>query len=169
MSIIDLKNFVGGGMDTDSAPELIAKNDYVEGFNVRNTGNKSGEEGYVISVESNSAISLTLQTGINKCIGSAQFENVRKIYKFIYNSQNRHLITEIDYDTDIETIIFTNLVDSDSVDVLNLDSGYYITDIKLLNDLLIFRNSLNEPCLINISRLKSGGYGTVTKDDFLLI
>jgi hypothetical protein len=169
MSIIDLKNFVGGGMDTDSAPELIAKNDYVEGFNIRNTGNKSGEEGYVIAVESNSAIPLTLQTGINKCIGSAQFENVRKIYKFIYNSQNRHLITEIDYDTDTETIIFTNLVDSDSVDVLNLDSSYYITDIKLLNDLLIFRNSLNEPCLINIARLKSGGYGTVTKDDFLLI
>lgn len=169
MSIIDLKNFAGGGMDTDSAPELIAKNDYVEGFNIRNTGNKTGEEGYVISVESNSAIPLTLQGGINKCIGSAQFENVRKIYKFIYNSQNRHLITEVDYDTNTETIIFTNLVDSDSVDVLNLDSSYYITDIKLLNDLLIFRNSLNEPCLINITKLKNGDYGTVTKDDFLLI
>jgi len=169
MSIIDLKNFAGGGMDTDSAPELIAKNDYVEGFNIRNTGNKTGEEGYVISVESNDAIPLTLQGGINKCIGSAQFENVRKIYKFIYNSQNRHLITEVDYDTNTETIIFTNLVDSDSVDVLNLDSSYYITDIKLLNDLLIFRNSLNEPCLINIAKLKNGDYGTVTKDDFLLI
>ena len=169
MSIIDLKNFAGGGMDTDSAPELIAKNDYVEGFNIRNTGNKPGEEGYVVSIESNTLIPLTLPAGINKCIGSAQFENVRKIYKFIYNSQNRHLITEIDYDTDTETIIFTNLVDSDNVDVLNLSSDNYVTDIKLLEDLLIFRNSLDEPCLINIKKLKDGSYGVITKDDFLLI
>lgn len=169
MSIIDLKNFAGGGMDTDSAPELIAKNDYVEGFNIRNTGNKSGEEGFVVSIESNSAIPLTLEAGVNKCIGSAQFENVRKIYKFIYNSQNRHLITEIDYDTDTETVIFTNLVDSNNVDVLNLSSERYIIDIKLIGDLLIFRNSLDEPCLININKLKNGDYGVVTKDDFLLI
>jgi len=170
MSIIDLKNFAGGGMDTDSAPELVAGNDYLEAYNVRNTGNISGEDGYVVAIESNTLIPLTLQDGINKCVGSAQFENVRKIYKFIYNSQNKHVLTEIDYDTDTETILFTNLVDSNGVDVFNINTETYITDIKLVDDLLIFRNSNNEPCLINLKRLKEDGYAPyLTKDDFLLI
>ena len=170
MSIIDLKNFAGGGMDTDSAPELVAGNDYLEAYNVRNTGNISGEDGYVVAIESNTLIPLTLPDGINKCVGSAQFENVRKIYKFIYNSQNKHVLTEIDYDTDTEIILFTNLVDSNGVDVFNISTETYITDIKLVDNLLIFRNSNNEPCLINIKRLKEGGYAPyLTKDDFLLI
>ena len=170
MSIIDLKNFAGGGMDTDSAPELIAGNDYVEAYNVRNTGNISGEDGYVVAIESNALIPLTLPAGINKCVGSAQFENVRKVYKFIYNSQNKHVLTEIDYDTNTESILFTNLTDSNGVDVLNISTQTYITDIKLVDDLLIFRNSNNEPCLINIKRLKEDGYAPyLTKDDFLLI
>lgn len=169
MSIIDSKNFAGGGMDTDSAPELIAKNDYIEGFNIRNTGNKSGEEGYIVSIESNNALPITLPIGINKCIGAAQFENVRKIYKFIYNSQNKHLITEIDYDSGVETIIYTNLDDSGNEDALNLTADGYITDIKLIEGLIIFKNSLDEPCLIDIEKLKNGDYGVITKADFLLI
>lgn len=169
MSIIDSKNFVGGGMDTDSAPELIAPNDYVSAYNVRNTGNSEKEEGYVVAIESNDIIPITLPAGLNKCIGSERFEGVRKIYKFIYNSQLKHCITEIDYDTNTETIIYTNLDDSGGEDALILNPDVYVIDIKLLENLLIFRNSANEPCLINIARLKSGGYGVVTKDDFLLI
>jgi hypothetical protein len=169
MSIIDSKNFANGGMDSDSAFELIDKNDYIEAFNIRNTGNALNEEGYVVSIESNTPLPLVLPSGVNKGIGANQFENVRKIYKFIYNSQNKHLITEIDYDSNTETILFTNLVDSAGVDVLNLTVDGYITDIKLVDDLLIFRNSLDEPCLININKLKNKEYGVVTKDDFLLI
>ena len=169
MSIIDSKNFAGGGMDTDSAPELVAPNDYREAYNLRNTGNTENESGYLVSIESNDAIALTLPGGLNKCIGSRQFEGVRKIYKFIFNSNNFHTITEIDYDTETETILFTNKTDSGGENVLILTADVYVTDIKLLENLLIFRNSLNEPCLINIDRLKSGGYGVLTKDDFMLI
>lgn len=169
MSIIDSKNFAGGGMDTDSAPELIAKNDYVSAYNVRNTGNSEGEDGYIVAIESNDIIPITLPDGLNKCIGSERFEGVRKIYKFIYNSQLKHCITEIDFDTNTETILYTNIDDSDGEDALILNPDVYVTDIKLLENLLIFRNSANEPCLINIERLKNGSYGTITKDDFLLI
>ena len=104
MSIIDTKNFAGGGMDTDSAPELIAKNDYVTAYNVRTTGNSEGEEGYLVAIESNQIIPIDLPDGLNKCIGSERFEGVRKIYKFIYNSQLKHCITELDFDTNTETI-----------------------------------------------------------------
>lgn len=169
MSIIDNKNFAGGGMDTDSAPELVAKNDYITAYNLRNTGNKEGEDGYVVAIESNELIDLDLPAGINKCIGAHQFEAQRLIYKFIFNSNNYHCITELNYDTNQETILFTNLLDSNGEDALVLNSENYVNDIKLIENLLIFRNSLNEPCLINIARLKSGGYGSMSKDDFLLI
>ena len=169
MSIIDSKNFVGGGMDTDSAPELIAQNDYVSAYNVRTTGDKEGEEGYVVAIESNDIIPITLPAGLNKCIGSQNFDGARKIYKFIYNSQLKHCITEIDFDTNTETILYTNLVDSGGENALILNVDTYVTDIKLLENFLIFRNSANEPCFINIERLKTGDYGVITKNDFILI
>lgn len=169
MSIIDSKNFAGGGMDTDSAPELVAKNDYVSAYNVRNTGNSEGEDGYIVAIESNDIIPISLPAGLNKCIGSERFEGVRKIYKFIFNSQLKHCITEVDFDTNTETILYTNLDDSGGEDALILNPDVYVTDIKLLENQLIFRNSAGEPCLINIDRLKAGDYGVITKNDFLLI
>ena len=169
MSIIDSKNFAGGGMDTDSAFELIAPNDYVNGLNIRNTGDTESEEGYIVAIESNELIPLTLPEGINKCIGSHQFELERKIYKFIFNSFGYHTITELDYDTDVETILFTNKTDSDGEDVLLLNTDSYVTDIKLLDGVLYFVNSDNQPCNIDIQMLKDGSYNVVTKDDFLII
>jgi hypothetical protein len=169
MSIIDSKNFTGGGMDTDTAFELIAPNDYVNALNIRNTGDTESEEGYIVAIESNELIPLILPEGINKCIGSHQFELERKIYKFIFNSFGYHTITELDYDTDVETIIFTNKTDSDGEDVLLLNTDSYVTDIKLLNGVLYFVNSDNQPCNIDIQMLKDGSYGVVTKDDFLII
>ena len=156
-------------MDTDSAPELIAQNDYVSAYNVRTTGDKEGEEGYVVAIESNDIIPITLPAGLNKCIGSQNFDGARKIYKFIYNSQLKHCITEIDFDTNTETILYTNLVDSGGENALILNVDTYVTDIKLLENFLIFRNSANEPCFINIERLKTGDYGVITKNDFILI
>ena len=169
MSIIDSKNFAGGGMDTDSAFELIAPNDYINGLNIRNTGDTESEEGYIVAIESNELIPLTLPEGINKCIGSHQFELERKIYKFIFNSFGYHVITELDYDTDVETILFTNKTDSAGEDVLILNTSSYVTDIKFLDNVLYFVNSINQPCNIDIQMLKDGGYGVVTKDDFLII
>lgn len=169
MSIIDSKNFAGGGMDTDSAFELIAPNDYINGLNIRNTGDTESEEGYIVAIESNELIPLTLPEGINKCIGSHQFELERKIYKFIFNSFGYHVITELDYDTDVETILFTNKTDSAGEDVLILNTSSYVTDIKFLDNVLYFVNSDNQPCNIDIQMLKDGSYGVVTKDDFLII
>jgi hypothetical protein len=169
MSIIDSKNFAGGGMDTDTAFELIAPNDYVNGLNIRNTGDTESEEGYIVAIESNELIPLTLPEGINKCIGSHQFELERKIYKFIFNSFGYHTITELDYDTESEIILFTNKTDSGGEDVLLLNTDSYVTDIKLLNGILYFINSDNQPCNISISKLKDGSYGIVKKNDFLII
>ena len=169
MSIIDSKNFAKGGMDTDSAFELIAPNDYVTAHNIRTTGDTTNEEGYVVAIESNTLIPLLLPDGLNKCIGANKFEIERKIYKFIFNSFGFHTITELDYDTNTEEIIFTNKTDSGGEDVLLLNTDSYVTDIKLLDSVLYFVNSDNQPCNIDIQMLKDGSYGVVTKDDFLII
>ena len=169
MSIIDSKNFAKGGMDTDSAFELIAPNDYVEAHNVRSNGDTLNEEGYIVAIESNTLIPLILPDGLNKCIGANKFEVERKIYKFIFNSFGNHTITELDYDTNTEEIIFTNKTDSGGEDVLLLDTDSYVTDIKLLNGILYFINSNDQPCNISIAKLKDGSYGVITLNDFLLI
>ena len=169
MSIIDSKNFAKGGMDTDSAFELIAPNDYVEAHNVRSNGDTLNEEGYIVAIESNTLISLVLPDGLNKCIGANKFEVERKIYKFIFNSFGNHTITELDYDTNTEEILFTNKTDSGGEDVLLLNTDSYVTDIKFLNGILYFINSDDQPCNISIAKLKDGSYGVVTINDFLLI
>lgn len=166
----DLKNFAGGGMDQDSSPEYIAKNDFPTAYNIRNTGTTSEEAGLITNIESNEIIAGTRATGINKCIGAAGFERTRKGYAFIYNSQQYHQLIEIDYDAETETVIFENLTDSGGENVLPLDPQHYITDIKLLHGkFLIFTDGNMEPGYINIDRLKSGGYGVLTAEDFKLV
>lgn len=166
----NIKIFRGGGMNQDDAIELIAQNDYVEAFNSRLIGTSGGEEGIVTNPESNSLISNTLPNGLNKAIGASGFEVVRKAYSFIYNSQQYHLIAKLDYDANTQTNIFENLTDSGGNNVLPLDPQYYVNDIKLINDyLLAWTDGNGQPYMINLTRLESGEYVTLTEEDFLII
>jgi len=166
----ELKNFTGGGMDVDSAPELVAANDYRNAYNIRNVGTQEGEHGYITNLESMHPIDATRPAGLNKTVGSAAFETTRKIFAFHYNSQNYHQIAEIDYDTDEETVIFTNITDSGGEDILKLDPNQRICDIKLINDqFLVFTDGLDQLCYIDYQKLKAGEYGVVTLDDLSLI
>ncbi len=166
----DLKNFKGGGMDNDSAPDEIDVNDYNSAYNVRLTGTISGESGEVTNIESNELITTNVQVGINKTIGCAPFEVVAKAYSFGYNSQNLDTIREFDPYTQVETVIFTNKTDSGGIDVLQLDPQYYVNDIKLIQGkYLVFTDDNSQPCYINLDRLKDGSLGVITQDDFRLI
>ena len=166
----NIKVFRGGGMNTDDAIEFIPQQDYIEAYNARITGTSEGEEGLATNIESNSLIANTLPTGLNKAIGAAGFEVTRKAYSFIYNSQLFHLIAKFDYDTNTQTNIYTNLTDSGNENILPLNPEYYVNDIKLINDyLLAWTDGNNQPCMINLTRLESGGYSTLTQDDFLII
>lgn len=166
----NIKIFRGGGMNTDDSIELIPQNDYVEAYNSRVIGTSEGEEGLITNPESNSLIANSLPSGLNKAIGAAGFEVTRKAYSFIYNSQLYHLIAKLDYDAGTQTNIFENLTDSGNNNVLPLDPQYYVTDIKLINDfLLAWTDGNNQPCMINLTRLESGDYVTLTEEDFLII
>jgi hypothetical protein len=166
----NIKLFRQGGMNTDDAVEFINQEDFVEAYNVRVVGTSEGEEGLATNIESNVLIAGTRPTGLNKTIGSAGFEITRNAYAFIYNSQNKNLIAKLAYDTNTQTNIFENLTNSGAVDILPLDPEYYVNDIKLINDkFLAWTDGNYQPCLVNVERLESGGYGTLTQNDLLLI
>lgn len=166
----DYRRFIQSGMNSDDAIENIGPNDTISSYNFRVTGNIEGEAGDGTNIESNEIIAGTRQLGINKAIGVERFENVRKAYAFVYNSQGFHLILEFDYDTETESILFTNKTDSGGIDIMPLNPQYYVNDIKLINDkYLAFTDNNMQPGYINLERLKSGGYGVLTEDDVRLI
>lgn len=165
-----IKNFWNGGLDQDSAPEKIAENDYPSANNVRQSGTSAGEDGYTTNIESNVLITGDRHAGINKGIGSQGFEQIRAGIGFVYNSEGFHKIVSVDFNTKVQTTLFTNLTDSDGIDVMSLDPNNYVDDIKLINETYLIWNDAHAPVgFTNLNTLKSGGYGTVLAEDFSLI
>lgn len=158
----DFKMFQQGGMDSDSAIEYRAKNDYFPAYNIRTLGTQSLEEGYVTNIESNVLLPATAQPGISQCIGSAGFEQKRIGIGIYYNSAGNHSIREIDYDTNAVTII--------PISAWPLNPSYYVNDIKLINNtFLLMNDNFNPPFYVNYDRLKVGGYSDTNPNDFMLI
>lgn len=169
--MIDYRKLKGGGMDTDSAPQEIAPSDWVEAWNLSITGIDQGESGDGTNLSSTvEVVGYELPDGINKCIGARSFDQERVAYFFIYNSFGFHQLSEYNYDSNEKRLLFTDLVDTDGVQVLALNPRKYVMDIKLADSVtLIFTDSNIEVGCINIERLKNGGYGTISADDFKLI
>lgn len=170
----NIKLFRQGGMNTDDAYEFIEQTDFVEAYNVRVMGTSEGEEGLSTNIESNTLIAGIRPTGLNKAIGAAGFEITRNAYAFIYNSQQKNLIVKLAYDTNTQTTIFENLTNSASVNILPLDTEYYVNDIKLVNDkFLAFTDGKMQPRLVNVDKLADGTYiskyGSLTEDDMIII
>lgn len=158
----DIKFFQQGGLDFDSAIEYRAKNDYGAAYNIRTTGTSQLEEGYVTNIESNIMLSASLGPGINRCIGSAGFEQMGFGLGLIWNSTGANRLVEIDFNSQATTVI--------DISVLNLNPQYYVDDIDIINQtFLVFNDGYNPPCYINYPRLKAGGYGTLTANDFYTI
>lgn len=167
---IEAKNFRGGGMDTDSAISDVAPNDVIAKWNLRNTGTQSEQKGDETSIEGTNPIFSQRPAGINKCIGAFAFEVIRKSYAIISNSFGNWQLTEFDYDSLTETVLFTNKTDSGGISLFDLDPQNYINDMKLVQKhLLIFTDSFGEPHYVDINILKSKALGAFTKEDFSLI
>lgn len=158
----DLKFFQQSGMDFNSAIEFRAKNDTGATYNVRVSGTQNFEEGYITNIESNQYLSASLPAGINRCIGSAGFEDMGFGLGFIYNSTGAHRLVEIDYQTQATTVI--------DISALNLNPQYYVDDINIINQtFLTFNDTFNHPGYINYQRLRAGGYAGLNANDFYLI
>lgn len=158
----DLKSFQAGGLAYDPAVEYRAKNDYFPAYNIRPHGTAGLDEGYITNIESNQLLSASLPPGINRIIGSAGFESARLGVAFLYNSSGSNQLRSINYDTNELTIT--------DISAWPLDPQHYVNDIKLINnEFLCFNDNFNPPGYVNYPRLISGGYGTLSQNDFMLI
>jgi hypothetical protein len=167
--ISEVKNFRNGGLDTDSAIEAVAPNDFLSAWNIRLSGTAEGDSEEVTNIDGNTLITSTRPAGINKCIGAFGFELVRKAYAFIYNSNAFNLITEIDYDTLTETTIFENKTNSSGDDILPLNPQMYVTDCKLLQGRYLIFTYGTVPYYVDLELLKNNPFSAVIQEDLLLL
>lgn len=166
----EIKTFKKGGLDNDSSLDDVNGQDYLAAYNIRVTGTGEEEDADVSNIEGTNLIASTLNDGLNKCIGAAGFPTIRKGYAFIYNSNQFWQLKEFDFDTQVETVIFTNKTNSGNVSIFDLDPQFYINDIKLIQDrYLCFTDNNSQPHYLDLVRLKNGSYGTIVREDFSLI
>lgn len=166
------KAFVNSGMDTDSAPELIAPEDVIEAYNVRSSGSALGEAGYRTNIESTEPVTETtpVPIGINKIIGARDFDEIRKGFVFRYNSFGNNQILVYDYDTNTVSAIYTDKTDSAGEVLLPLDPQYYVTSIILLNNkYLCWTYGQSSVGFADYTKLQQGAYSPVTAEDLSLI
>ena len=161
-------------LNKDDAPEKLTQVEAFDLHNTRPTGTANSEEGYLTNIESTELITDLddLPSGINITLGAEAFKNVKKAYSLKYNSTGKHRIFELDYETLVETVIFTDLDDTGGVQLFNLSPNHEFNDLKLLHDeyLITADGQSGVIYCINIERLKSGGYGSViTQDSFNLL
>jgi hypothetical protein len=156
------KLLVSKGLDSDTSPEEFQVGFGRARLNVRVMTSDDGEGQSVEPVKGNLLVAFTLPAGVNKVIGAKEYLLKRKVYYFVYNSLNSHLILEFDVVTNSISKVFQDSANilGNRVNILNFSPDYLITGINVIkldadNDLLYWTDWLNEPKKINIRKGKS--------------
>jgi len=164
---------LNGSMNLDDSPESLGANEYFKAYNYRSSGTNAQEANRGSNLESTRTITPNGQrpSGFSTSVGVGKFNNVKKAYTVYYNTDGKHQITEFDYDTLVETVIFEDLTDTAGDSVFNITAKTFFNDIKLLHKkyLLMTDGESGMIYSINIERLKAGGYGVITKEAFNLL
>lgn len=170
MSLNDhLKVFSGGGLDQDSAPELVAPNDYLFSQNLRTTGTSSGESGYLSNIESNVSLGGSLLPGVNGVIGGGTFSDTGEIMAFRFNSAGNCQILLYDASTLSYQVIYTDVTDSAGATLLPLNPQEPVTAILVNRTFAVWWAKGLEVGYTNLNTLKTGGYGSVLWEDLSLL
>ena len=160
----EIKIFTSGGLNYDTEPHLLPKDDWMDAMNVRMAASDEQQQGAATNIEGNVRIgNYNYAAGTNMCIGafSDEFRNV--IIAFIWNSNGNDEIIEINPESGEITPIFKNLVWTDGEDVLQFDSWVKIPSIGVIHraedegDLLFWAAENTAPRKINIKKSKAFG------------
>lgn len=169
MKIDDIKSFAAGGMNQDDSPESIAKNDYVNAINLRNTGTGGLDANNSTNIESNTLLAGMLLAGLNDCNGGGAFEDIRQAAIFRTNSAGNNQILLYDYDSNSYIPIYTDVTDSAGQTLLPLNPANWVNAILVNGTYLIWTASNLEVGYTNLQKLASGAYGTVLAEDLTLL
>jgi hypothetical protein len=152
------KKLFTGGINQDDGYMLVAKEEYLNGLNIRFTSSEHGKVGEVSNIEGNVAITITLPSGVNICIGAYEDTPNRRLFFFNQNSNSSHGI--YCYDAD-DGNAYTVLLSSQVVGGLGF--GPFIHSVAMVGNLLYFTDGQNPQRRINVEagiKLNHPAYNT---------
>ena len=89
--MIERKSFTGG-LSTDRDGAYLQPNQYLNALNIRVSSNEEGSEGALSNIKGNSKVTFTMPSGTNTCIGSYEDSEHSRVFYFIHNSSDDHMI-----------------------------------------------------------------------------
>lgn len=160
-----------GGMDSDSAPEVMPPNRMRFALNIRSYS--FGEKGLITNVMGNTLVTMTLPDGTNKAIGHGEDEENNQFYFVVQNSEGYHTVYMFDEIKNTVAVILQSITDSNGVDILNLQPNYRINHFDVIpsvnGPLLTFTDGFNNAVKFNRNKAvdkTATGYGTIIYKDY---
>lgn len=151
MSVISEYSF-HGGINTDIAPELLPKGDYLYALNIDNASTGEGEVGMVTNIKGNVLVDIEMPDGNNICIGTCKDGPNKRLFYFVYNSNGLHGIYRYDYVSNSIHLLLQS-------ELLNFDPNHLILHADMAGgNMMYWVDGLNPPRKTNVDRLLSGEY-----------
>ncbi len=164
--MVEVKIF-NGKLNKDNSEYRLPPNDFTDALNIsrNNTEIVHNLNGNVLVANS---YLYTAGGAVNKEIGRREDITRNRVYYFVWNSLNYHLICY--YDAGLDTIVkvLKNLTDTGGIDILGWNPSYRINHIDIIyrdddGDLVSFTDGYTTPKCANVKRLINGDYPVVKK------
>lgn len=141
-----------GGLSTDRDSAYIQPNQYLNALNIRVASTEDGTAGALSNVKGNTKVAFTMPSGTNTCIGSFEDTENSRVFYFIHNSNDDHLIMCYFHKEDTIRKVLDNTDFPSGDDGLEFSTGNLITGVGMNDDLLFFTDGATEPKRINVER-----------------
>lgn len=136
--LIDIRNFVGAGMNLDVEEIFLKPNEYRQIFNTRLISSEGSHIGSAENLPGNTKItnfnhtSYTLPDGHNRTVGYGIDKENKTIYYLLYNSNAHHCILRYNItDNSIDHILY-------DCSLLNFQPSILITHVNILGGMLFW-------------------------------
>ena len=152
--------FTQGKMNKDLDERLIPNGQYRDAMNVQISTSDGSDIGTVQNILGNTSVENIIDIQDTICVGSISNEKNNKLYWFIKSNNVDAILEYTQYSKELQTQgqIKAVLIDTKantSEAVLKFPNKI-ITGINIVDDLLLWTDSVNEPRRINIERCKKG-------------
>ena len=148
---VEKKTFTGG-LTTDLDAAYLRPNQYLNALNIRVSSTEDGSQGVVSNIKGNTKVTFTMPSGTNTCIGSYSDDENARVFYFIHNSNDDHLILCYFHKEDtIRKVIDNNDIDNEE-NGLGFSTSNLITGVGMNDDMLFFTDGSTEPKRINVER-----------------
>lgn len=133
MGAVDKRIFTKG-IDSDTTPELVGDGWYINAKNLNVVVSDGAHYGTAEVALGNTAYTVSLPSGSNKCIGSYEDKAANTLYFFNFNSNGQHGIYRIKSDTQqVETVLVDPLLNFSRAFLINhVDVAYLEPDRPIL-------------------------------------